>query len=102
MDKTEILWTELSKEIEDCKCDLESLSKLIKLTKKTVERYNIKESKEMTILLLSKIAEECMNDADEELFFKMLKNGSIHNMLDVTRWAAVEVDKAKKTCCIIM
>ena len=103
MDKTEIMWAELSKEIKDCKCDFDSLSHLIKLTKKTVERYNVKDWKEMTIVLLSKIAEECMSDEDEELFFKMLKNGSIHNMLDVTRWAAVKVDNVKKAqCCIIM
>ena len=101
-DKNEILWFEFSKEIQDCKCDLQSLSYLIQTSETLIERFRVKDKKETTVFLLSKVAEECMEDDDEEEFFKMLKNGTIDQMIDAVVISLKAVNKTKKRCCIIL
>tara|TARA_Y100000590_G_C15597754_1_gene968736 strand:- start:732 stop:1043 length:312 start_codon:yes stop_codon:yes gene_type:complete len=102
MSKIEILWREFSKNIGDQTCDIKSLGNFIKLAKEVVDKYRISDREKIIIDLLSKLAEECMDEKCEEIYFDMLKHGTIQTMVEAALVAADTKKVYKKMrCCII-
>ena len=78
------------------------MGNFIKLAKEVVNKYRVSDREKIIISLLSKLAEECMDEKCEEMYFDMLKRGTIQKMVEAALLAAdTKTIYKKMRCCII-
>jgi hypothetical protein len=102
MNKIDIIWSDFQKLFanKEIKCDIKSLGTYIEAAHKLTMRYQVRDKKTTIVDLLSKLAEEVMDDKSEEIYFKMLESGTILIMVDAA-FMHNEV-RTKIKCCIIL